>query len=101
MPPRKAAAGKERTGLQWATEGPNSRPMLDEVRVHRKNGLTYIYEFIPGKDRAGWLRYDTWVWGAWSRFPNKLAHARDLRRFNRERLHLADGEATFLHSTFE
>lgn len=61
-------------------------PVLGEVRYHRKNGLMYIYEFLDS--RLAWIRYDTWVWGRWQDFPHRTAKERDLRKFDREGLHL-------------
>lgn len=106
MPPRtktKTVAARTRPAAQWVgAHSQSAGPQLGEVRVHRKNGLTYIYEVVPNKERLGWLRHDTWLWGAWARFPNKLANVRDLRRFDRARLDLSGDEpVTFLHCRFE
>lgn len=45
----------------------------EEVGVHKKNGMLYIYDFVPGSDVRGWLRLDSWSVGMWHQFPHRLA----------------------------
>lgn len=79
----------------------NQGPVIGEARVHRKTGLTYIFERIPGTERLGWLRYDTWWWGALRKFPWRIAKAKHLVKFPRRALELKDADFTIVHSAFE
>lgn len=102
MPPRaRASIRKPRAPASRVRTAPAS---IGEVRVHRRTGLLYIHEFVPGAkdDRLGWLRFDTWVWGAWRQFPQKTARESDLVRLDRRAMRLggkSDGPS-FAHLTF-
>lgn len=82
----------------------NGMPVLGEVRLHTRTGIMYVYELYKkhprGKERAGWLRYDTWVWKALGRFPNRFARPKDLRKFDRKTLGLPAAPATFVQLQF-
>jgi len=51
--------------------------------VHRKNGLIFIYTYVPGTEALRWLRFDTLSSGLWRMFPHRFAKASELRMFNR------------------
>lgn len=68
----------------------NRGPRIGEARVHRKSGLIYVFERIPGTDRLGWLRMDTWFWGAIRNFPWRTAKPKYLVKFPRRALGLKD-----------
>lgn len=70
--------------------------------MHKKTGLMYIFDFHPRTQRLAWLRYDTHFWGAWRKFPHKVARHRDLLRFNREKMRLGGREnsPTFVTMAF-
>lgn len=77
-------------------------PRIGEVRYHGRTGLLYVYEQVPGKDKLGWVRLDTWVFGGWRGFPWRTADARSLRKINRARLGLDKGhDVTYVHITAE
>lgn len=78
-----------------------TRAVINEVRVHKQTGIMYIYEFNPDTNRPGWLRYDTWVRGAWRDFPNQRAQETDLRPFDRAGLRLRPGTPTFVTMSFK
>lgn len=81
---------------------PRRTPQLGEVRYHAKNGLLYIYQVVPGKERLGWLRLDTWALGGWRRFPRRTADTRSLRKFNRASMGLDTAhDTTYVHIAAE
>lgn len=71
--------------------------------MHAGTGIMYTWEFVPGTDRLGWVRLDTWARGAWRDFPGATARAASLRRPDRRALRLGgrpDGP-TFARVTFQ
>lgn len=76
-------------------------PVLGEVRVHRRTGVWYVWDFKPGTERLAWLRYDAFAWNMLRSFPRPVARASELRRFNRTKLGLNGDGPTFVQFKFE
>ncbi len=75
-------------------------PQEGEIRVHKRTGLWYVWDFLPGTNRGKWMRWDTTVWNMWRIFPAPTARAVDLRRFNRRKLNLEGNGPTFVRVEF-
>lgn len=56
---------------------------LAGLGVHKKNGMLYIYEIVPGTDKQGWLRLDSFSIGRWKEFPHRLAKEDHIRRLDK------------------
>ena len=87
-----------------AREAPNNAakgPQIGEVRVHRRTGLVYVWEYVPGTDLLRWLRFDTFSYGMWRMFPRRVAKVGDLRRINRAKIGMDAGPVTFARLEFQ
>lgn len=76
-------------------------PQVSEVRVHRRTGLMYVWEYVPGTDLLRWLRFDTFSYGMWRMFPRRIAKVADLRRINRAKIGMEAGPITFGRMEFQ
>lgn len=76
-------------------------PVHGEVRLHKRSGLMYIWEFVPGTEKFRWMRLDTYALGLWRVFPRRFAKTGDLRRPNRARMGLQGDGPVFARIEFD
>lgn len=53
-------------------------PEINDIGIHTKRHLFYIYDFDPKTEKLKWLRFDTYARGALMDFPWRYAIRRDL-----------------------